>query len=172
MFVNNDYVVYGKTGVCQVTNIIDGKSMGLPEDKYYELHPVFDSKEKIMAPVGNPKVLIRKIHKKEQILSSIDEAMEQDTVWIDDNKLRKQKFQELLGSGSFKDCIALVKTLYLKNEEKKKNGRKLHMNDEIIMRKSMKILFEEFSVSLGVPIRDVQNFIINKITQNTAVKHA
>lgn len=163
MFKVNDYIMYGRTGVCQVTEIRNGKSMGNTGTDYYVLNPVFEKNSVIMTPVDNEKILMREVVSKQEILSMIDLISNEDTEWIDDDKIRNEKFKSSIKAGICEDWIRLIKTIHLQMEEKKSIGKKISQLDEGILKEVKKLLYEEFSLVLKIPTEEVENIIYKQI---------
>ena len=67
MFETGEYVVYGRTGICQVTGVttmkVDGSSA---ERLYYVLKPGGETEGKIFTPVEGGKQVLRAIISKEE----------------------------------------------------------------------------------------------------------
>lgn len=163
MFKVNDYIMYGRTGVCQVTEIRNGKSMGNTGTDYYVLNPVFEKNSVIMTPVDNEKILMREVVSKQEILSMIDLISNEDTEWIDDDKIRNEKFKSSIKAGICEDWIRLIKTIHSQAEEKKSIGKKISQMDEGILKEVKKLLYEEFSLVLKIPTEEVENIIYKQI---------
>lgn len=163
MFKVNDYIMYGRTGVCQVTEIRNGESMGNTGTDYYVLNPVFEKNSVIMTPVDNEKILMREVVSKQEILSMIDLISNEDTEWIDDDKIRNEKFKSSIKAGICEDWIRLIKAIHLQMEEKKSIGKKISQMDEGILKEVKKLLYEEFSLVLEIPTEEVENIIYKQI---------
>lgn len=163
MFKVNDYIMYGRTGVCQVTEIRNGESMGNTGTDYYVLNPVFEKNSVIMTPVDNEKVLMREVVSKQEILSMINLISNEDSVWIDDDKIRNEKFKSSIKAGICEDWIRLIKAINLQIEEKKSIGKKISQMDEGILKEVKKLLYEEFSLVLKIPTDEVEDIIYKQI---------
>lgn len=88
---------------------------------------------------------------------------ESTDIWIDDINLRKLKYLEILKKGNKKDIAALIRTLYLQKQERKKEGKKLNINYEKIMNEAEKLLNQEFALVLNIDQSEVVPFILEKI---------
>ena len=63
MYEVGDLIVYGRTGICEVTEITTLKMDGVPKDKlYYILRPVREKRGKVFTPVDNEKNCHAKSH--------------------------------------------------------------------------------------------------------------
>lgn len=164
MFKINDYVVYGTTGVCQITDIERDTYINDDEKEYYVLRPVYDDKTVIKTLVNNPKVVMRAVINKEDVLLLIAAMPNQETIWIDDERERNEKFKTALKSGNNEDWLKIIKTLYLKKEEKMEAGKKLTKTDENIMKIAERQLYEEFAVALNITPDEVLPYILEHIS--------
>lgn len=163
MFKVNDYVVYGLTGVCQITDIRKDEYISNDETQYYILTPVYDKNMTIMVPVNNPNIVMRAISSKDDVLSLIAMMPEMESVWIDDDKQRNANFKAALKSGKNKEWIKLIRTLYLEKKARSVIGKKLTKTDEDIMITAEKYLNQEFAITLNISPEEVVPYIIEHI---------
>ena len=100
MFETGEYVVYGRTGICQVTGVttirVDGSS---GEKLYYVLRPGGETDGKIFTPVEGGKQVLRGIITREEAERLIDEIPFIETLSIENEKFRED---------SYKKCIRTV----------------------------------------------------------------
>lgn len=164
MFKVNDYVVYGLTGVCQIIDIKKEKYLSNCEDDYYVLKPVYNNKMIIKTPVNNPKVLMRKVVTKDDVLSLIAAMPEQETIWIDDYRQRNKNFKSALKTGKCEELIKIIKTIYLEKKKESVIGKKLMKTDEDIMETAKKQLYEEFATALDISPDEVVPYIHERIS--------
>ena len=163
MFEVDDCVVYGNVGVCKITGISKDKYISSSETEYYVLQPVYDQKTTIRVPVDNVKISMRKIITREDVSTLIAGMPAQETVWIDDTKLRIESFKAALKTGKCEDWVMLIKTLYLEKKEKTSLGKKMTATDESIMKSAQKQLYEEFATALGILPDEVESYILARI---------
>lgn len=87
MFKVDDYIMYGRTGVCKVVDITNEKFINGEERKYYVLSPIHNNNNTIIKiPLDNTKVPMRKIISKEDVTSLINDMSNMEELWIDDEK--------------------------------------------------------------------------------------
>lgn len=161
MFKINDYIMYGSTGVCQVTDIVKSEDCDV-DTAFYILHPVYASNMKIKTPVNNTKVVMRPVLTKGEVLALIATMPGQETCWIQDQKERTTTYKAALKSRNNEDLIKIVKTLY---EEKHIATKKITKTDEDLMNSAEKQLYEEFAIALNIPITEVVPFIQEQLSQ-------
>lgn len=163
MFKVNDYVVYGLTGVCQITDIRKDEYNSDDEAQYYVLNPVFNNNMTIKVPVNNQTILMRSVISKDDVLSLIAKMPEIETIWVDDEKQRNNAFKAALRSGKDEEWIKIIKTIYLEKEAKAIAGKRLAKVDEEIMNKAEKQLNEEIAVALDILPNEVVPYIMKHI---------
>jgi len=164
MFKVNDYVVYGSTGVCKITDIEKDMDINHDEIEYYILHPVYNDNMTIKIPVNNPNVSMRPILTKDEVLSLIATMPEEETIWIDDNRERNEHFKAALRTRKSEEWIKLIRTLYLEKEARAVAGKTLTKTDEDILNTAEKQLNEEFAIALNISPDEVASYILEHIS--------
>lgn len=91
MFKINDYIMYGLTGVCKVTDIVKIKNRDRDEKDYYVLNSVYCNDTIIKIPVDNQKVMMRPLISKEEVMSLIRDIPNREITWINDERERNRK---------------------------------------------------------------------------------
>ena len=87
MFETGEYVVYGRTGICQVTGVTTMKMDGSSSERlYYILRPGGETEGKIFTPVEGGKQVLRGIITKEEAEKLIDEIPSIETLSIENEK--------------------------------------------------------------------------------------
>lgn len=162
MFKVNDYVVYGSTGVCQITDIVKSEYKN-GESEYYVLHPVYNNNMTIKIPVNN--AFMRPVLTKDEVLSLIASMPNKETPWIDDMKERINTFKSAIKSQQDEELIKIIKTLYLQKQEKAAVNKKLTKTDEALMNAAEKQLYEEFAIALNISPDEVLPYITEYISQ-------
>lgn len=165
MFKVNDYIMYGMVGVCKVTDIKEEKFANDILKEYYVLNPVYSKNTIIKIPVDNEKIVMRKIHSKEEVSSLINSMHNKEILWIDDSKERNNIFKSMLKTGKCKELITLIKSIYSSKKSKELIDKKLSKADDEIMKAAEKLLNEEFAIVLGIEPEDVTSYILNHVPQ-------
>lgn len=158
MFEIGQYIIYGSTGVCEIEDIRDERISG-EKKSYYILKPVYISGSKIYAPVGVSEGRMRALITKDEAMALIDSMPDEETIWIEDDSARKEKYTEIVKSSNRTELSCMLKTLHRKQKEKLAGGRKFHIADERIMKDGEKILFEELAIVLDIAPDEVLTFI-------------
>lgn len=172
MFKINDTVLYGIEGVCVITEITERQFKGQVM-KYYVLKPVYHEGATVFVPVNNESLVakMKKILSVDEIHQLIHDMPNEDLIWIDNDNQRKEKYREILRNGNRKDLTQLIRTIYLKQEELRKIGKKIHATDDNIFKEAEKILYEEFAYVLNIQKNEVVPFIFNQIEVKEKSKH-
>ena len=160
MLKQKDVVIYGNSGICRIVDIKKEVFMG-EQKTYYILKPLFEDKTTIHVPAFNEKLTskIKPTLKKAELLSLINSLNEIECVWIDNDKLRHEKYKEALDNGERRAIVSIIKTLALRRDELSKNGKKLRFTDEQCLNDAERIFEGECAYVLGIDRKEVQNFI-------------
>ena len=164
MFEVGDYIVCGNNGICSVENIstIDVPDVD-PNRLYYILQPVFAKTSVVYIPVDNEKIIMRKVLTKEQVNELIDHIPEIETIGEPNDKLREERFKECM---KYHDCVEwlkVIKTLYLRKQERVERGQKVTATDARYMKTAEDNLYCEFAMALGIDRNEVVDFIEKRI---------
>ena len=162
MFSINDTVMYGNSGVCKIIDIRPEKLAG-EKMTYYILKPAENENMTIYCPVNSDKVKMRRLLTLEEVYQLISIMPDTSIEWIEDDQQRNEAFTEIVRSGNHRELVKLIKTLYVKREEKRIAGRKFHAADERIMKEAENMLYGEFSSVLHIRRDEVIPFIMGKL---------
>ncbi len=160
MFEKNQLIMCGGHGVCRVVNIT-----GNPVDrrdkvrKYYVLEPLFEKASTIYMPVDNDKVIMRRIMTREEAEELTKRVTEIDTVWVREEKNREQMYKEAIRTYDCRSLVQIIKTLYLRKQNRIQEGKKVLSSDEHYLRKAEELLYSEMSVALSIPREEVETYI-------------
>lgn len=162
MFKIGDKVVYGQTGVCEISDICEKELIRNQKRQYYILKPLFQQNNIIYAPCDSDKVFMRYIMTKdeaEDLISRIPHIKSS----IKSENYDIEKLKEELRGHRCDDLISLTIRIYEKRKTARENNKKIGFSDEKYMRLAEDLLFGELSVSLGIPKDNVQEYIKNKL---------
>ena len=160
MFEKDQLIMCGGHGVCRVVNIT-----GNPVDrldkvrKYYVLEPVFQKGSTVYTPVDNDKVVMRRIMNKEEAEALAERVAQIETVWIQEEKSREQMYKEAIRTYDCHSLVQIIKTLYLRKQNRLKEGKKVLSSDEQYLRKAEELLYSEMSLALAIPKENVEAYI-------------
>lgn len=164
MYSVGETVLYGSQGVCKIVGT-DEKKIGGSKVKYFVLKPVYDENSTLFVPLSNNDLMskMRSVLSAEEIYEMIKAMPDEDTIWIDDENERKQKYQQIISQADRKKLVQLIKTLYLHKISQQEKGRKLHQCDEIILKQAEKLLYDEFALVLKIKPDEVLPLIMQQI---------
>ena len=163
MFNVDDYIMYGKTGVCKVVDITNEKFINVEKRKYYILSPIYNNDTVIKIPLDNDKVPMRKVISKGDMTALINDIPNMEILWIDDEKKRIAQFETMLKSGQCEELIKLIKSIKFSKKYARSIGKKLEQPDRDIMKEAERLLTEEFAIILNVYPNEASSYILSQI---------
>jgi CarD family transcriptional regulator len=162
MLQKGDLIVYSAHGVCQIDDICE-KSFSGEVRTYLVIHPLEDPNLTINVPAEQQKdaaLPIMSRDEAEQILQSFHRP---GVRWIDNRNQRNQIYQEMIHSGDRRQIAQVVNTLMKKKDETERAGKKFGLTDQKLLTSVQKILFQELSIALQLPLEDVEQIIYGRI---------
>ena len=125
MYKIGDTVLYGREGVCKIKDIVTRKLNNI-DKQYYFLTPL-DDHITILVPTDNEEALskMRKVLSKKDIYELIKTMPDNETIWINDKNIRKQKYNDIINHGNHEQLVKLTKTLYLNKQKTRKSRKKI-----------------------------------------------
>ena len=97
MFNKGDTVLYGSSGVCRVEGTKQQELYDITME-YLVLKPVYDENSTVFVPIRNKELMskITPVLSEKQVYEFIDNIPNEKTLWIDDDKQRKQLYQDII----------------------------------------------------------------------------
>ena len=127
MYELGDYIIYGNHGVCRVEDIGSLDISGVDNSiECYTLQPVFSKASTLYTPVDNDKVSMRKVITNEEALELIERIPETPLLCIENDKQREEAYKEALRHHNCTDWVKIIKTLYVRKQERL-SGKSLHL---------------------------------------------
>lgn len=164
MFETGDYVVYGHNGICQVMGVTTMDMPGISKERlYYILCPEGQKEGKIFTPVDNDKMVLRKVMKQEEAEKLIAEIPSIEILEVMDEKRREEQYKECIKSCECRELIRIIKTIYLRKQERLSQGKKVTAVDERYLKMAEDNLYSELSILLGVPKNKMVEYISSKL---------
>lgn len=152
MYKIGDYVVY-KRDVCKIRDI---------KDSNYILNPIDDQTLTITIPQSNN--FIREIISKKESEELIKKIPNIDIIKVND-KLLENEYKNLLNSGKLEDLVKIIKTTYLRNEDRINNRKKIGEKDDNYFKKAEKLLYNEISISLNLSYEETKKYIKERVEE-------
>lgn len=166
MYKIGEFIIYGSNGVCEIKNIGTLNIRGIDkENTYYTLMPI-DEKGKIFVPIDT-KVFMRNIitceeaHRLIKLIPSIEEKQCTES----SIRLLQDYYQNLLKTHDCMDLLTVISSINDKKTNVKKNGKKLGQIDGKFMKIAEDLINDEFSVALGIPRDEIEEYVENKIKE-------
>lgn len=156
MFKIDDYLIY-KRDLCRVKDV--NKKYFNNKD-YYVLVPVTDDSLTIKVPVDSSD--IRSIISKDAALKLIKKIPSIEIIKTND-RLIENEYRNLFHTDNLEDLIKIIKTTYLRNEERKIAGKKIGDKDNNYFEKAEKYLYNELAASLGMDYDTCKKYIIDEV---------
>ena len=162
----SDYVFYGTTGVCQITDIRAEKFGDADEQDYYVLSSLNTKSLTYVSTINKAHLSrMRKLLTEEEILELIRKMPDEKYVWPKNDRERNDMFSAKLGSADCQELACMIKGLYLEGERRKKAGKRLNSADTRTMSIAERLLHEEFAFVLGIEPNEVVSFIQKHIPE-------
>jgi CarD family transcriptional regulator len=166
MYQVGDWIFYGNTGACQVTDVSERKLPGMEQEMlYYTLRPLEDSCS-ISTP-ANGKIFTRPLITREEAEALIDAIPEIDAQAYH-NPVLRQLSEHYEKSLNTHDCLSLIKmtmSIHAKKEAAVSQKKKLGAVDEKFMKRAEDLLFGELSVALGIRKAEVADYIARRLAE-------
>lgn len=166
MFEIGTYVVYGNTGICKIEDVT---TLDIPganaERQYYVMSPIREQGSRDYLPVDNTKVVLREVISKDEALQLIDNITEIGLLEVDNDKLREEKYKELARRSDCASWITIIKTIYLRKQERIAQGKKITATDDRYYKMAVEHLYSELGFALDKEPSEIEEFIIERIEE-------
>ncbi len=162
MFQIGDYLVKANTGLCRVEDITPMEQFS-KEKLYYLLVPVADERAKIYTPTDSTTVTLRKALTSEEAWALIRRISLIEEIAVDNEKQRELKYKEALKSADPATLVSIIKTMYLRNQERNAQGKKATAMDERYFRLAETLLYSELAFAIGCDKNEMRQVIAENI---------
>lgn len=164
MFEKGEYISYGHSGICRVEDITHLDIPGVDRKKlYYVLVPLNIKGSRIYYPVDKEKVNARRLMTEAQAWALMDEIRDIEQVWVSNEKLREEIYKQAMYSGDYRQWVAIIKTLYLRKQERISQGKKMAAVDERYLKMAEDALYSELAFVMGKDKGEMEAFITGHI---------
>lgn len=164
MFQKGELIIYGNKGVCEVTDISKVTISGASRDKlYYVLRPAQDKEGRIFTPVDGQKTEMRRILNRKEAEELIDSIPAIGHLWVADERQRELNYKQAVNSCDCREWIRIIKTLWLRNQQRLSQGKKITAMDRKYFKIAEDNLYGELSESLGIPKEKMEEYISGKV---------
>ena len=151
MFEKGEYIVYGHNGICEVEDITHLNLSGVDKGKlYYVLAPLNKKESRIYYPVDREK-------------DGRARRTRIALIEVVNDKMREDIYKQTLYSGDCRNWAALIKTLFLRRQDRLRQGKRIASVDERYMKMAEEALYSEMAFALGKSKEEMKHFIIDYI---------
>lgn len=170
MYELGDYIIYGNHGVCRVEDIGSLDISGIDKSiECYTLQPVFSKASTLYTPVDNEKVSMRKVITNDEAQELIKQIPDAPLLWIENDKQREEAYKEALRERDCTDWVKIIKTLYVRRQERLSQGKKLTFTDEKYLTIAQDFLYGELSIAMDLDKEEVENLVMDRLEQLNTV---
>lgn len=167
MFEVGEYVVCGNKGVCVVEKITTLDIAGVDKEReYYILKPKYQKGSTVYVPVDAPKESMRRVIDRAEAQKLIDTIQDVPVLAITNEKLSEQVYRESLKSGNCEEWIRIIKTIWLRKQERMQAGRKVTAVDAKYFHIAEESLYGELAVALDLERDEVEAYIEKAAAQS------
>ena len=162
MYKINDVVVY-RRDVCRV---VGKKKSDFTGEMCYVLVP-YDSTDRsvtMQVPVSNKAGHLRDLVTKEEITELIRSASDIETLESKPANMKSQ-YATLMKGDSLEDLVCIIKTSYLRNDERMKSHKKLASIDAEYLDKAEKLLYSELAITLGKSFEEAKSYFEKEVAK-------
>ncbi|MCR5594298.1 MAG: CarD family transcriptional regulator [Lachnospiraceae bacterium] len=164
MFEIGDYVMKTSKGVCHIDDITRLDMAGIDKDKlYYVMTPLDGKGSTLYVSVDTAESSIRAAMTKGEAEDVIDAIPGIEATWIDNEKLREQRYKEAVRSGSPEALIGIIKTIYSRKKMREDQGKKNTAVDERYFKQAEDLLYAEIAFALGKNKDEICEYITSCI---------
>ena len=161
MFKKDEYVVY-KHDVCKIKDVKENRLIG---KTYYVMTPIDDDTLIIDIPIDNRMGFLRDIISSddaEKLIKKITEIKPLENI---NEKNIETQYKELLNAGDHESLIKIIKTTYLRNENRINSKKKISEKDSTYFKLAEKYLYNELAVALGKSVDEIKEYIFEKVNE-------
>lgn len=127
--------------------------------------PIDDESLTIKVPVDNRMGYLRKVITKKQAEDIISTIKDVPPLGDINEKNIESIYKDLIYNGNQTDLIKIIKTSYLRNENRKNAKRKVSEKDTKYFELAEKYLYNELSIALNKTFTETKEYIIRSIEQ-------
>lgn len=167
MFNIDDIIIYGSTGVCQITDIRVMDQVGIERKSYYVIKPLYQGGI-VYTPVDNKKVFMRPIISSlevEQLIDSIPFINASAYHCRESNQLIKH-YDAVMKTHNCEQLMELTMSISAKKKSMEQQNRKIGSVDERYMKLAEDVLFGELAAALSITRDEVPEYISVRLAQS------
>lgn len=162
MYKINDIVMY-KKDVCRIKDI---KTNSINGNEYYVMVPLTDESLIIDTPVENRLGYIKDLISLEEVNKLISEIPNLEPFENLDDKNIEMYYKHAIYNGNHRDLIRVIKSSYIRNDNRLKNNKKISEKDDKYFKLAEKYLYTEFASVLNISFEEVKEYILKEVEKN------
>ena len=167
MFRVNDLVSYGTTGICRVEAVEHPDMPGIDQERlYYRLSPLRQNGV-IYLPQESAESKMRPVITKQEAERLIDRIPSVRVHPVESARPQELsgKYQQVIRQQDCESLMELIVLLYSKKQTAQQTKRHFSRIDESYMKRAKELLHEELGVALGIPLEEVEGYIVARVEQ-------
>ncbi|MDO4260748.1 MAG: CarD family transcriptional regulator [Eubacteriales bacterium] len=173
MFEKGEYIVYGHNGICRVEDITHLSLSGADKERiYYVLVPLNSSGSVIYYPADKENSKARRTMTAEEALELLDEIQGIEQMCVLNEKLREEIYKKALYSGDCREWVAIIKTLYLRRQDRLHSGKRVAAVDERYLKMAEEALYSEMAFAMGRKKEEMEDVITDHIRRKKEAMEA
>ena len=114
-------------------------------------------------PVDGEEKQLRRVISQHEAKELIDDMPNIDILNVSDEKRREVMYKEALFKNQCRSWVALMKTSYIRKQERIAVGKKVINVDDRYLSSAEKFLYGELAVALDMPKEEVRQDIVEKM---------
>ena len=157
MYKVNEVVVYRKD-IYRISEIRKGSSK---EDTFFVLVPSQndDGSLKIQVPASNKMGYLRKLSTKDEIEALIQRIPEIPVI-DGNNRMIENDYKARMKKTTLEDLVAIIKTTYLRNQERLDQNKKIGAVDNNYFKEAEKVLYQEIGTVLDMTVDQTRDYVV------------
>lgn len=169
MFSIGDKIIYSFDGVYTVAEYTSSPIDKKDTRQFYLLRPVHGPVGNIIiTPVDNEKAKMRLVMSHDEAISFIDAIPDVPLLTVEREKNRREVYRKALDGAGAEVLVSIIKTVMKRREELALVKKRISESDNDYEKKAKFCLYGELSISLGIPMDEVEKFITNRLNSVTA----
>lgn len=161
-FKIGEKIIFRNHGVCEIKDIIR-EDYGTGIKDYYVIVPIFHDTDSVIKLPKTQIDMFKKIFSKKKALELIGLLNKNNSIWIDNAKERKARFNDYIKEGNEEIIVSIIYSISKKNEELKSKNKQISMTDKLIYERCVKLIYEELAIALNIEYSEVEKFIEKRL---------
>ncbi len=167
MFRKGDIVLYGMSGICEISDISTVDISGVDKDRLFYILRQKTGNGTIYVPLDGDTSKMRKLISKEEAMEIISQISDLEPLKLKDEKKPEAEYKETLQKYDCLETLKLIKCIYYRKKQRADGGKKATATDEKYMRQAEDVLYQEIGAVLEIPKEQVLDYLIEKIERKT-----